>query len=75
MVKKGNLNLFFHFLYPKAFYGIIPPSLLCYPKSYKIRELLFACNLSPYYFPWEILEMQGEMSENGWEKNLVERNL
>lgn len=30
--QKGNMKLFFHFLYPKAFYGIIIPSLLCSPK-------------------------------------------
>lgn len=65
MVKKGNLNSFFHFLYPKAFYGIISPSRSCSPQSYWIWELLFACNLSPYYFPWEIWEMLGGMSESG----------
>ena len=59
MVKEGNTIFFFHFLYPKAFYDIILPALLCSPKSYYIWELSYAFNLGPYYFPWEILEMRG----------------
>lgn len=73
-VPKGNMKLF-PFSFPQGISWHHNTVSTVLSEAYQIRELWCAFNLSPDYFPGEILEMLAGIFEKDGGKNQMEQNL